>query len=174
MRDKTTLVLIGVVVALVVVASTWVIVERQREAGAPPAGGGACSAAFFYEYGASWCPSCRSLHEFFSSKYPNQHFFCAIDVYKACDDGFTKFATEVTGSGSIPQTLVLVNRTHVLAVVIGAVTEEGFWASISCAQPSARVPVYYGTRLLGYLDLNTTDHSSFIEKYVVPPEKARG
>lgn len=136
----------------------------------------------FYIYGSTNCPYCKSLEMFFESKIPGSSFFCDLDSVEECRNLFTTQSIYIVNNtslnpdipelilykllGAIPRTLVVRNNAYILGVVIGAVEDLEFWINISCSKPGNKVPLYSGNNLIGYVELNTTDHSKFIAEWL--------
>lgn len=83
-------------------------------------------------FGATWCPYCKILKEFFEANYPNATCFMWIDANVVASNAFTYLGYLEAQSGflqharEVPQTVVLINGVT-KAVVIGAVTDKEFW-----------------------------------------------
>lgn len=123
----------------------------------------------FYIMGSSQCPHCTSQLNFFAHNYPNNVYFCDIASSQAC---LNQAAAWINFSGfpdAIPQTFVLYNRTYLLGIVIGEVTNQTFWEGIlSAGINQTGFPIYYGTQLLGYVNATPTQQKLIIDNFLFP------
>lgn len=102
---------------------------------------------YLYLYGATWCPYCRSLDNFFNQAYPGRYYFCKIDLYEDCKTNLKALNEYLVRSkgipseilGGIPQTLVIRDGRYLLAIVIGGITDSKFWDEITSMTPQERV-----------------------------------
>lgn len=139
-----------------------------------------------YIYGMTTCPYCERLHEFLGANYPNLTTFCAIDRVQSCDSAFSKqtevllrrFNASISLSTyilhrlftSVPRTLIVKDRTHILAVVVGLVENTDFWNNLTCLEPSSKIPLFYGTTEIGYIDIDVSEQPSLLREWIVDNE----
>lgn len=106
-----------------------------------------CESVYLYLYGATWCPHCKSLDQFFSRAYSDRHYFCKIDVDKNCQsklNAVREYFTKNKGVSSeylgyIPQTYVIRDGRYLIAIVVGGVTDPQFWSNITAMRPQDKV-----------------------------------
>ncbi|MEM1694989.1 MAG: hypothetical protein QXS14_03710 [Desulfurococcaceae archaeon] len=136
----------------------------------------------FYIYGQMGCPYCKALKEFFETRIPGSSVFCDIGTVEEYYEMFYAQTVYIMNHaslnpdvpqlflhrlvGAIPRTLVVRENKYILAVVVGAVEDLNFWMNLSCLEPGTRIPLYNGNTLVGYIELGTTDHSEFVEKWL--------
>jgi len=106
---------------------------------------------FLYLYGATWCPYCRALSEFFGKSFPGNSYFCKIDEDRSCREALSSLNSYLESkgvpknvTGYIPLTVVIVEGRYVAAIVVGAVTDEEFWRGLARLAPRESVPVMLG------------------------------
>lgn len=147
---------------------------------------GCIAGSLFYIYGMTTCPYCERLHEFLDNSYSGLAAFCAINEVQSCDAAFNKqtelllqrFNSTIPLSpydlyrvfGAVPRTLVVKNKTYILAVVIGLVENADFWNNITCYEPSSKVPVFYGDRVVGHVDLELSEQPDLLKDWIVDHE----
>ncbi len=119
---------------------------------------------YFYIYGMHTCPYCTSLKEFLASQYGNDSvYFCdLLNEESTCAERFINFTSSVGLPESVPLTFVI-KDLDVKAIVIGAVTNRGFWDSILNTPKSNEIPIYVGGR--AYYALLVNDTLRFIEAF---------
>ncbi|MEM0246324.1 MAG: hypothetical protein QXW53_01250 [Desulfurococcaceae archaeon] len=122
-------------------------------------GSGDClSTTFFYVYGSTQCPYCRSLDAFFNQSFPEKHYFCPVNLDEKCYKEYEVLVTSITGRDAVPQTLVLRNESGRLvatAIVIGAVMEQSFWEQLACGKPVNEIPIYSGVKQVASAPANS-------------------
>jgi len=134
----------------------------------------------FYEIGETTCPYCNALKDFFQAEFCNNYYFCPIDTNADCYRvALDFFRNELIGKAGlsvndigVPTTLVIkrnMSGNYLLAVVIGAIKERSFWTTLACSEPSSSIPIYFGDVKKYDLPLSPTEHSAFINKYIIYP-----
>lgn len=132
------------------------------------------SEALYYMLGATWCPHCRALHEFFEKNLRDKYYVCYIDQDERCKDAFIALWNELLakigeGRFSVPTTIVIRENRTITAVVVGEVRDIEFWTRLACVNESKDIAYYLGGRQVGLIEVNTTDHSEIISKYLIIP-----
>jgi hypothetical protein len=129
-----------------------------------------------YLYGATWCPYCRALSDFFSRNFPNNSYFCKIDLDEGCSSALRSLSSYLASKGApsdvigyIPLTLVVVRGKYVAAVVVGAVTDADFWRGLAGQAPSERVPVMLGRDRVYEVALTYDEQAKLVSSYVRLP-----
>lgn len=132
-----------------------------------------------YLYGATWCPYCRALSDFFSRNFPDNSYFCKIDLDEGCNNALRSLSSYLASKGApsdvigyIPLTLVVVRGKYVAAVVVGAVTDTDFWRSLAGQVPSERVPVMLGRDRVYEVALTYDEQAKLVSSYVRLPTAA--
>ncbi|MEM1560335.1 MAG: hypothetical protein QXK24_01020 [Ignisphaera sp.] len=89
-------------------------------------------------FGATTCPFCRNLHEFFEKYFKDKCLFLWIDDPNNADL-FRNLAKIEQNNGlspsyaySVPQTIV-VKHGEPIAIVIGGITDASFWQNLLSA-----------------------------------------
>ncbi len=133
------------------------------------------SSAYLYLYGATWCPYCRALDEFFSKTYVDSYYYCKIDVSEECRRAFDSLMKIISARvppeyreylGSIPQTYVVRDGRYLIAIVIGAVTDARFWRNVSSIEPRERVLLILPPRA-HEIPMSFAEQSDLVSKYVL-------
>ncbi len=132
---------------------------------------------FLYLFGATWCPYCRALSEFFGKSFPGNSYFCKIDEDRSCREAlnFLNSYLESKGvpenvTGYIPLTIVVVEGRYVAAIVIGAVTDAAFWRDLARAAPREEIPVMLGRDRVYKVQLTYEEQAQLVSNYVRLPE----
>jgi thiol-disulfide isomerase/thioredoxin len=143
----------------------------------PTAGSGG---DFFYIFGASTCPYCRALDQFFTQSYPGKSYFCKVDLDTKCSQNFNTVVSLLATKGVpreelgyVPMTLIVRDWKYVLAVVIGAVTNTKFWDNITSRVPQEKTLVYIPEQsaLKAYeVTMSFDEQQNIVSRYLVLPQ----
>lgn len=138
--------------------------------------------SFFYIFGATTCPYCKALDQFFTQVYPGKSYFCKADLDNACLQNFRAviglLATKGVPQeelGGIPTTLVIKDWKYILAVVIGAITDKNFWNNITSRTPSEKIQVFIPEKsmLKAYeVSISFDEQQSIISRYLILPQSS--
>ncbi len=133
------------------------------------------SSTFLYLYGATWCPHCRDLDAFLSKRYTDSYLFCKIDLSEECRRAFDSLrgvlGTRVPPEyreylGSIPQTYVVRDGKYIVAIVVGAVTDERFWRNVTAMEPRERVLLVVPPNVYE-IPMSFSEQSDLVSKYIL-------
>ncbi len=132
---------------------------------------------FLYLYGATWCPHCRVLSDFFNKSFPGNSYFCKIDEDRSCKEALSSLNSYLESkgvpknvTGYIPLTLVVVEGRYVAAIVIGAVTDTAFWRDLSRVAPREGIPIMLGRDRVYEVQLTYEEQAQLVSNYIRLPE----
>ena len=170
-RKAAALAVVVLLLASMVIVAYWLTSHRTSSSTARTTAvqaGGAYSLEGVYVVilGTMACPHCRAEKKFFESTMPGVAYFCSIDRSgSSCAKAFSILFSAGVTRGT-PTNVLCDNRTgRVKAIVVGDVRSVAAWLKLanSTLGNSTRIPVYYGDKLAGYLELRET--SSATELY---------
>ena len=104
----------------------------------------------FITFGSKTCPHCKNLHDFFSKNYQGRYCFFWVEDSDGSRLFYELYTVEINHGLSqgyayaVPQTLVLRDGAPI-AVVIGEVTDVGFWNQLVSSDVTGEIPIYLGS-----------------------------
>lgn len=86
------------------------------------------------QFGATWCPHCNRMHQFFEQYYGDKVIFIWVDEDKDGSALFNRLVdlevaagVDYNYAGGVPHILVLDRNGNVQAIVIGEAVDKSFW-----------------------------------------------
>lgn len=111
-----------------------------------------------YVYGSKTCPHCMTLAKYFIENNVEFTWFWIDDEENL--DALRSLVNDIDITEGTPTSIVYVNGDPV-AIVLGAITEDGFWESI-INNPTETLKIYYGDKL--FKEVITPE--DFTNKYI--------
>jgi len=62
--------------------------------------------------------------------------------------------------GYVPVTVVVKNQTHIVSIVVGAVTDKNFWLNLACRELDGKIYFYQGTDLVAVIGEESTQENN--------------
>lgn len=86
------------------------------------------------QFGATWCPHCNKMHQFFEQYYGDKVLFIWVDKDEGGSALFSRLADAEVAAGvdynyayGVPHILVLSNDGRIRSIVIGEAVDKSFW-----------------------------------------------